>query len=116
MTKRDADRIAAAMERHGLTVAGYRNYGGGSWSVDATDPQTGYAITIHTPEQWAERVKAQPKPPAKRGRKPLHGEAMGKGERVRLPDELKAKAIRIGGGLSEGVRLAVQAYDEGEAK
>ena len=66
MTKHEAEATARQMGAAGLRVTGFRRYDRGSWAVDATDPQTGYNITVDTPEQWAERSNgATPTPGAR---------------------------------------------------
>lgn len=64
MTKHEAEATARQMEAAGLRVTGFRRYDRGSWSVDATDPQTGYSITVHTLEEGA-TFGATPQPGAR---------------------------------------------------
>jgi len=115
MNKRQAEAIGRDIERHGLTVTGYRrhDYGkrGVSWAVDAVDTKTGYPFTVDDAAQWDERkfdagmeaVAATP------GRPPLSPDGVRMTyHSIAMPDALWAWAER-GDTRSANVRRAVDA-------
>lgn len=114
MNKREAEAIARDIERHGLTVTGYRRYTHGNsrawWGVDAVDT-TGIPFTVDDAAQWHERkfdagmeaVAATP------GRPPLSPDGVRMTyHSIAMPDALWAWAER-GDTRSANVRKAVDA-------
>lgn len=114
MNKREAERIARDIERHGLTVTGYRRYDygkrGASWAVDVEDTETGYAFTVNEPGQWYERQSQYGNIAATPGRPTISAN----GEKavrlsITLPPDMAAWVQANGNGnASAGVRAAVQ--------
>lgn len=116
MNKREAERIARDVERHGLQVTGYRRYDygskGASWAVDVTDPATGIPFVVDDAAQWFDRkhdagyTAGTPTP----GRPTISANG---DEAVRLsitlPPEMAVWVKAHGNGnASAGVRAAVQ--------
>ncbi len=114
MNKREAERIARDIERHGLTVTGFRRYDygskGASWAVDVSDTKTGYSFTVNEPGQWHERQSQYGNIAATPGRPTISANG-DKAVRlsITLPPDMAAWVQANGNGnASAGVRAAVQ--------
>ncbi len=114
MNKRQAEAVARDIERHGLTVTGFRRYDygrkGSSWAVDVLDTKTGYPFTVDDAAQWHERKFDAGMEPvaATPGRPPLSPDGVRMTyHSIAMPDVLWAWAERDGN-RSANVRKAVQ--------
>lgn len=114
MNKREAERIARDVERHGLRVTGYRrrDYGkrGASWAVDVQDTATGYTFTVDEPGQWYERQSRYGNLAADTrtaGRPTVYGTAMVKGTAILTPEQWEWVTTQ-GSNRAEGLRNVVQ--------
>ena len=113
MTYTEANRVASALKRHGMSINAIRRYHAhdpASWAVEATDARTDTPVTVHDAGEWGDIAAAASTPTA--GRPPVYGERM-TAHTIRMTAAQWAHVRQQGGDLSAGTRAIVQRDIEG---